>query len=127
MFADCCRDPRITALVTFAGVDDPHIYGHYTFDRPHPPVLVEAGTTDQIVELRQDVLPTFAKLTHVSDLLELVGAHDATYEFDATQYPTRLAADAAVDFCDEYVKGELGAAARLTADVRAAGQQLAVH
>jgi len=126
-FADRSHDPRITALVVFGTAADPGVYGHYTFDRPHPPVLMEAGTDDQVVGLRQDVLPVFAKLPHVADLLELAGAHDPTYESDATEYPARLAADAAIDFSDEYVKGDPTAAARLSADVRQAAQKLLVH
>ena len=115
--AACCRDTRVTAAVIVAGIDLPGLFGAYQYATTRAPVLIEQGGQDPHLSVAGD-RSLYSRLGSPKALLVMPGEGHNTSKGDAGAGPTRLLAQAVVDFCDRYVKGA-GDRARLGRDVAA--------
>jgi dienelactone hydrolase len=113
--ADCCRDARVTAAIVVAGIDVPERFGTYRFSTG-PAVMVEQGDRDRYLSVT-GARHLYDRLARPKVLLVMHGTDHNTSRRDAGAPPTRLLADAIIDFANHAAKD--GSDAALQHDVAA--------
>ncbi len=110
-FRSCCRDPRISAAIAFAGT--PLIRGT-DFRGISTPLLLVHGNADQTVNYSASVA-AFAKAEGPRDLLTIVGGMHSGY-LGGTDPVSQAVLRATLDFWAGYLRSDTAALARLSAD-----------
>ena len=100
--SQCCRDRRITAVVSIAGAEQAGTFGSYSGGRAVP-LLVVQGDRDVHLTVG-DAHAIYDPAAPPKFLLVLRGADHNTALLDAGMQPATLLADEVVAFSDHYAK-----------------------
>ena len=117
-YNSCCRDARVRAAVTFAGIAAG--YDGTYFTGIDTPLLLVHGDADQTVPVSGSI-DAFARAEPPKFFLKLPGANHSTPYHQASDPAERLVAAATVDFFDYYLKGRSNGLQRLRHDASAEG------
>ena len=122
--AHCCHDPRVVAVVSIAGAEEPGVFGTYS-GAGGVPLLVVQGDRDVHLTV-SDAHSIYDPAAPPKYLLVLHGADHNTALLDVNVQPARLLADAVVAFSHRYTKNAQTIAG-LDGEAKAAGFADFVH
>jgi dienelactone hydrolase len=102
-FASCCRDDRLSAVVSIAGAELPGTFGAFAVGTRALPTLFEQGDHDAHISV-STARAMYAGAGSPKYLLVLRGTDHNTSLLDVAQPGPRLLVDVVVAFSDRYTK-----------------------